>query len=159
MTKDCYWDNKRKQAPEDNRSDTRTYKKNKSNHAAETDEVSATCIKEIKDMDMKPSYKEDDYGLLEPSEVDVFVTDVDKNDDYLSAYIVCLADTGTTSHIFKERNLFTDYHPIANTWVGGVGANKTCAHGRGMVHLSAVRNGTTRSIKFRNVLHVPECKY
>src|SRR5712672_171563 len=63
MTKDCYWNNKRKQALEDNRSDTHVYKKNKSNHAAETNEVSAICIEEIKDVEMKPLHKETDYGL------------------------------------------------------------------------------------------------
>ena len=60
-----------------------------------------------------------------------------KNDDDLSLYVKCLADTGTTSHVFNDINLFTDYCPIVNTYIGSVGGTKTCTHGRGTICLQA----------------------
>ena len=71
-----------------------------------------------------------------------------ENDDDLSLYVKCLANTGTTSHVFNDIDLFTDYRPIVNTYIGGVGGTKTRAHGRGTIRLQATHGDQRCTITF-----------
>lgn len=74
----------------------------------------------------KMEFKDD--GWVDPSDIEknhIFYTD-NGNATYM-IYIVCFANSGTTSYIFNQHNLFTNYHPIYNTFVGSVSRTKTYA--------------------------------
>ncbi|KAJ3499572.1 hypothetical protein NLJ89_g10085 [Agrocybe chaxingu] len=66
-----------------------------------------------------------------------------------------LLDSGTTSHICPIREAFTDYVPLKNSSVQGVGTAAITA-GRGTVMVNFSVNGKTLRHQLRDVLHVPE---
>ena len=170
-----------------NQKDSRVSKKRFKNTNLAEEEVSAMCIEDlendstvndpvsISDNDNdnllnvgNPStveeaavVEDENYDFYEPSDAEESVhyfADGD-NDMTRPMYVDCLADTGTTSHVFNQRDLFTDYRPINDTYVGGVGGTRTRARGRGTVRVTAEINQRQRIIKFRDALHVPECKH
>jgi hypothetical protein len=72
-----------------------------------------------------PSINEEELPVLyKASDVEDTVSFA-SNDYMLPLYIECLMDIGTTSHIFNDRNLFSDYRPIENIYIGRVGDIKT----------------------------------
>jgi hypothetical protein len=102
----------------------------------------------------------EDEGVMLYDNDNLFIEDVNYvNDNNVSLYIECLADSGTTSHIFKDFNAFSDYTLVHNIMIGGVGSTKTRAIGRGTVILIADTEAGKCKIKLHNTLHVPECKY
>jgi hypothetical protein len=82
-----------------------------------------------------------------------------ESENSCSLYILCLANTGTTSHVFNTCQLFSDYILIHNTFVGGVGETKTRTHGWGTIRLTAEYGDQRRIITFQDTLHVPEWKH
>jgi hypothetical protein len=140
--------------------DNRPSKKGKykqSSQVAEADkEMSAVFIEENK---IPSNYEEDEYGLIEPFGYNDNVNYAENNSMIRDCYIECLVDSKTTSHIFNKRALFTDYRPLNNVYVGGVGGTKTCTHGKGTIHVLAEMKSGKCTIKLNNVLHVPECKH
>ena len=113
---------------------------------------------ELEEKHTYTKHEENNYSLIEPSdnEEDVFYA---KNGNKLrSIYLVCLADTGTTSHVFSQREIFTDYHKTLDTYVGGISGNKTRAHGKGTVTLLTRTKGTLCTIQLRDTLHVPDSR-
>jgi transposase InsO family protein len=161
-------------------SESRPSKKTKykqSNVAKE--EESAVCIETSNKTHENPSYNEDEvihpplrkeeekqpsiteeeaFDFYEPSDVEDVVHYSD-NDMTRPMYIDCLADTGTTSHVFNDRTVFIDYHQIDNIFIGGVGGTKTRACGRGTIRLLAEHNKSHCIIKLRDVHYVPDCKH
>ena len=101
---------------------------------------------------------EDAFNFYKTSDIDNYVINY-TNDTKNSLYIECLADRRTTSHIFKDVNMFTDYHLVDNIIIGGVGGTKTRASGRGMVTLLAETSAGTCKIKLKEAIHVLDCKY
>ena len=95
--------------------------------------------------------KDENFDFYEPSDAEESVHYFVNGDNDITClmYVDCLADTRTTSHIFNQCDLFTDYQPIDDTYVGGVGGTRTRAHGRGMVRVTAKIDQRQRIIKFR----------
>ena len=79
---------------------------------------------------------------------------VDANDHWL-IYYDWLADTATTSHVTHQREAFTEYTPMGNSSVTGVGGKEAIIMGRGTVELKSTCNGTKYNLRSENVLHVP----
>ena len=73
-------------------------------------------------------------------------------------YLVCLADTGTTFHVFSQREIFTNYWETLDTYMGGVSGNKTCAHGKGTITLLTRMKGILHTIQLHNTLHVSDSR-
>jgi len=67
-----------------------------------------------------------------------------------------ILDSGSTSHICTIREAFTEYHPLKNSTIQGVGGDHVMAHGRGTVLVNFSINGKTVRHQLRDVLHVPE---
>jgi GAG-pre-integrase domain len=170
-TSDCYnnenrdRDNKKKRNTHDNYksgkdTDNRPSKKGKYKQTsqvaeAEDEEMSTILIEQ----NMIPSnYEEDEYGLIEPFEYEN-VNYAENNNMIRDCYIECLANSGTTSHVFNKRAMFTDYCPLNDIYVGGVGGTKTRAHGKGTIRVLAEMKSGKCIIKLNDVLHVPECKH
>jgi len=159
-------DNKKKRNTRDNYksgkdTDNRPSKKGKykqTSQVAEADdeEMSAVFIEQ----NMIPSnYEEEEYGLIEPFEYNENVNYTENNNMIRDCYIKCLADSGTTSHVFNKRAMFTDYRPLNDVYVGGVGGTKMRAHGKGTICVLAEMKSGKCTIKLNDVLHVPECKH
>jgi hypothetical protein len=102
--------------------------------------------------------EEEVYELYQPYNIDNNVNDYE-NDNMHSLYIECLADSGTTSHIFNNHDAFSDLEPIDNIFISGVRGTKTRANGQGTVTLIAENSTGTCTIKLRNALYVPSCKH
>ena len=79
---------------------------------------------------------------------------VDANNHRL-IYYDWLADTATTSHITHQREAFTDYTPMGNSFITGVGGKEAIIMGRGTVELKSTCNNTEYILPLENVLHVP----
>jgi hypothetical protein len=67
-----------------------------------------------------------------------------------------LLDSGTTTHICKNRNEISNYTALANTTISGLSKTKAIAEGRGTVTLSFSVNNQVVQHKLNDVLHVPE---
>lgn len=67
-----------------------------------------------------------------------------------------LLDSGTTSHICTARDAFTEYYPLTNSTILGIGPGSAKAQGRGTVIVHMSVNGTIKRHQLRDVLHVPE---
>ena len=108
-----------------------------------------------------PSYnEEEDFGLIDPSDMkdeNVFYTDNGNATHVI--YIVCLSNSETTLYVFNQRDLFSNYHPIHNTYVGSISGTETRMHGRGTIKLLMEQNICKRTINLCDVLHVPDCRY
>ena len=65
-------------------------------------------------------------------------------------------DSGSTSHICTQRDLFTDYTPLQNSSVAGIGPTPANAVGRGTVIIDFSENGRTIPHRLKEVLHVPD---
>ena len=113
---------------------------------------------ELEEKNTYTKHEENNYGLIEPSDnmEDVFYAE--NSNKLCSLYLVCLANTSTTSHIFSQWEIFTDYHETPNTYVGGVGGNKTHAHGKETVTLLTQTKGTLRTIQLHDTLHIPDSR-
>ena len=70
-----------------------------------------------------------------------------------------LADTRSTNHIAKERDLFTTYETTRDAFVLGVGGNRTKIEGRGTIILAARYGKQIRSLRLERVNHIPSNKY
>ena len=148
------------------------YKKGKNKHtsnaAEKKEQLSAVFIEELptnsypsEELEEKNKYvqhEENNYGLIEPSDNKENVFYAENGNKLRSLYLMCLADTGTMSHIFSQQEIFTDYRETPDTYVGGVGGNKTHAHGKGTVTLLTRTNGIMRTIQLRDTSHVPDSK-
>lgn len=136
MTADCYDKNKRRHNDSDSnksydrRNNKRVKVKYQSNAAEDDEEVSAVFIEETGTSNTAPTTEVDNYGLLEPTD-DVYYAE--NGNMTRSSYVECLADSGTTSHVFNCRDLFTEYRQIDNVYVGGVGGNRSRVHGKGTI--------------------------
>ena len=119
-------------------------------------------VEEAKVVVEKSSVVEDkNFNFYEPFDAEEVVHYFDESDNDMMCpmYVNCLADTDTTSHVFNECDLFTDYRPIDDTYVSGVRGTRTRTHGRGTVKVLAKTNSRQRMIKFKDALHIPECKH
>jgi hypothetical protein len=114
-------------------------------------------IEEIDDNCFK-DFNADEYGLIDPTNTVINVLYAENEND-MSVYIVCLADTGTTSHIFHQHEVFTDYRPVDNITISGVGGTKTCAKGKGMIWMISEMNVHRQLIKLCDTLHVSDSKH
>ena len=79
---------------------------------------------------------------------------IDVNDHQLM-YYDWLANTATMSHITHQREAFTNYTPMGNSSVTGVGGKEALIMGHRTVELSSTCNGTEYILCLENVLHVP----
>lgn len=70
-----------------------------------------------------------------------------------------LADTGSTSHIARTRELFSTYETTHDATVIGVGGKQTKVEGCGTVILTARYGNTTRSLRLERVNHIPSNRY
>ena len=59
-----------------------------------------------------------------------------------------------TSHIMHQREAFTNYTPMGNSSVTGVGGKEVLISGCGTVELNSKCNGTDYILHLENVLHV-----
>ena len=70
-------------------------------------------------------------------------------------YYDWLANTATTSHITHQREAFTDYTPMGNSSITGVGRKEALIMGCGTVELKLTCNGAEYILCLENVLHLP----
>ena len=172
-TTECWHDGQTKCKSNDNNknnnSDNQQFKKGKfkanTNVAEEEQEQSAMIIDEtVTDpipvtTTKTPSIKEEEvYVFYELSDMEDIVS-ISENEINCPMYIECIADTGTTSHVFKQHELFDNYHPIDNIYIGGVSITKTCIYGKGIIRLQAKHNKHICPIILHDVLHIPECRH
>jgi hypothetical protein len=101
-----------------------------------------------------PNNEEEMYKFYEASDIEDYVS-FSENDNLLPLYIECLPDSGSTSHVFHQHDMFTDYRSTDNITVGGVGGNRTRVHGKGSVKLIAEHDNRRCAITLQDVLHVP----
>jgi hypothetical protein len=66
-----------------------------------------------------------------------------------------LADSGTTSHITRRRDVFIKYTPIREIPISIAGGLKTHAIGRGDLNLRSECDGNVFVLELTNVLYVP----
>lgn len=97
----------------------------------------------------------DAFNFYEASDIDNYVIN-NVNNIKNSLYIKCLADSGMISYIFKDVNMFTDYHPIDNIIMEEVKGTKIHTIGRGIVILLAKTSIGTCKIKLNDALHIPD---
>jgi hypothetical protein len=162
-TDTCWQDGKQKRKRDDNtqnkqneRKDNRPQKKGKWSNVVDEEE-SAVSIEQGASIENPPNNEEEMYKFYEASDIEDYVS-FSENDNLLPLYIECLPDSGSTSHVFHQRDMFTDYQSTDNITVGGVGGNRTRVHGKGSVKLIAEHDNRRCAITLRDVLHVPECK-
>jgi len=112
-------------------------KKGKFNNVS-VQEESAVAIKEIATDSIldQPTDEEETYKANDTSELDDCVS-FSENENLLPLYVDCLPDSGSTSHIFNQRDMFQKYWNTENITVGGVGSNKTRIQGKGTIKLMA----------------------
>ena len=79
---------------------------------------------------------------------------VDANDHWL-IYYDWLANMETMSHVMHQREAFTDYTPMWNSSVTGVGRKEALIMGCGTVELKVTCNSTEYILHLENVLYVP----
>ena len=104
------------------------------------------------------NFNADEYGLIDPTDAVINVLYA-KNENDMSVYIVCLANTETTFHIFHQHEAFTDYRPIDNITISGVGGTKTHTKGKGTIQMISEINTRRQLIKLCDALHVPNSKH
>jgi len=108
---------------------------------------------------------------IEPMDEDPFI-DVPLTDDDIYQYSLnsttaindrstydWLADSGTTSHITNDRQLFKTYCPIISVRVSGVGNSTTYAIGKGTIVLRSTVGNEIHTLELQDVLHVPQNKH
>jgi hypothetical protein len=78
---------------------------------------------------------------------------IDANDHRL-IYYDWLVDSATMSHVMHQREAFTDYTPMGNSSVTGVGRKEALIMGCRTVELNLTCNGTEYILHLENVLHV-----
>ena len=78
----------------------------------------------------------------------------DANDEQL-IYYDWLADSATTSHITQKKEAFTNYMPLGNISVTGIGGKEAQIEGCGTVDLISTCNGQKFILHLEDVLHVP----
>ena len=83
-----------------------------------------------------------------------YACNIDANDDRL-IYYDWLADTATMSHITHQTEAFTNYTPIGNSSITGVGGKEALIMGCRTVELRSTYNSTKYILHLENVLHVP----
>src|SRR6267154_2675830 len=66
-----------------------------------------------------------------------------------------LADSGSSSHITKIRSALTDYVPLNEHRVTGIGNESLTALGKGTIELVSTIGRQQIKVKLRNVLYVP----
>jgi hypothetical protein len=66
-----------------------------------------------------------------------------------------LLDSATTSHICTMRDAFTEYYPLTNSTIQGIGTNPAIAKGRGTIIVNFSVNGSIIRHNLRDVLYVP----
>ena len=66
-----------------------------------------------------------------------------------------LADTATTSHSTHQREAFTNYTPMGNVSIIGVGGKESQIAGRGTVDLISTCKGQNFILHLEDILHVP----
>ena len=67
-----------------------------------------------------------------------------------------ILDSGTTSHICTARDAFTEFYPLTNTTIQGVGNDPISEQGRGTVILKFDFDGKSYRYQLRNTLYVPD---
>jgi hypothetical protein len=143
MTKTCYRngnvkhkcgdDTKTTQNKYNNNKEENPQKKGKYNQTNVVKEkVSAVAIAEVEPIKNSPDNEEEMYKFYKASDIEDCVS-FSENEMTHPLYIDCLPDSGITSHIFNQRDLFSDYQPIDNISVGGVGGTKTRVQGKGTI--------------------------
>ena len=75
---------------------------------------------------------------------------VDANDHQL-IYYDWLANMATMSHVMHQREAFTDYTPMGNSSVTGVGGKEAVIMGHGTVELKLTCNGTRYTVAHKTV--------
>jgi len=70
-------------------------------------------------------------------------------------YYDWLADTATTLHVMHQREAFTNYTPMGNSSITGIGSKEALIAGCGTVELNSTCKGTDYILHLENVLHVP----
>ena len=78
----------------------------------------------------------------------------DANDERL-IYYDWLADTAMTSHITHQREAFTNYTPMGNVSITGVGGKVAQIAGCRTVDLISTCKGQKFILHLEDVLHVP----
>jgi hypothetical protein len=85
-------------------------KRGKYSNAVEEEEESAVMIEQTAFIESSPVYEKETYKFLEASDLEDCVSFSD-NETLHPLYIECLPDSGTTSHVFKDRM----YHTSRNS--------------------------------------------
>jgi len=67
-------------------------------------------------------------------------------------------DSASTSHICTIREAFTEYHPLTNSTICGIGTAPAVALGCGTISVNFDVNGKIITHQLKNVLYVPEAK-
>jgi len=67
-------------------------------------------------------------------------------------------DSASTSHICTIREAFTEYHPLTNSTIRGIGTAPAVALGRGTIFVNFDVNRKIITHQLKNVLHVPEAE-
>ena len=169
LTKECYstwmhkWDY---ESPSAQRGDVnkcvyKVCKNIQNSHVTENvDEESAIFIEEVISLPASESHKEDEkLSLIDNSNIEDLVNYSEFKKTFISDYIMCLVDSGTTSHIFRDDCLFLNYWPIENMYVGGVEETWSCVKGKGTVILIATYRTQKTKIKLQDVIYVPDARH
>ena len=125
-----------------------------SSHVAKNvDEETAVCIEEVISLSPSELHKEDEeLSLIDNFDIEDLVNYSKSKKTISSDYIMCLVDSGTTSHVFRDKGLLLNYCPIKNMYVGEVGGMQSCVKGKGTVILLTIYKTQKTKIKLHNVI-------
>src|SRR5260370_1516284 len=75
------------------------------------------------------------------------------NSDYGDAWI---GNMGTEFHIIHDHHSFTEYTPLSDKYIKGMGGIKTQIHGSGTITVTMRSSTGSHSVELRNCFHIPE---
>ena len=132
-----------------------------SSHVAKNvDEESAIFIEEVISLPLNKSHKEnEELSLIDNFDIENLVNYSESKKTLSSNYIMCLMDSNTTSHIFRDEGLFLNYRPIKNMYVGGVGGTRSRVKGKGTVIFLVIHGTQKTKIKLQDVIHVLDVRH
>ena len=120
--------------------------------AENVNEELAVFIEEVISSPPNNSYKDDEeLCLINNLDVEDLVNYSEYKKTASSNYIMCLVDSGTMSHIFREEGFFLNYRPIKNMYVGKVRGAQSCIKGKETVILLTTHETRNTKIKLQDV--------
>lgn len=157
LTNACWHEGKIKRKSEEDKlkqeNNNNPQKKGKYSNVVQGEELAVVIAKESSSQKKKKTFR-----FYSKSDLEDCIS-LDDNEIIFPLYIECLPDSETMSHVFSKCELFLDYQPLDGVSIGRVSVKQTHAHGKGTVKLIAEYDNHICTIRLRDVLHIPECKY